>query len=205
MASSGSFSVSVAAERDHAQRDDLDQLILERMAIDLLVRVEEALDDRMDITFVERPVWHRGAQLKALADVAALGDGRETVHVGRYAVRSQLFAGFRLQIRDDLVHKFKFVLAGLVRDDKYGARVFVLKLRQKQAHRRRDAGMQRRDGILGADQLRQRGRVQRAGAAKTHQREMARIDALGDRVSIDGQRHIVVDHPQNSERGVRRR
>jgi hypothetical protein len=124
------------------------------------------------------------------------------VHIGRYAVREQLFTGFRLQIRDNPVHKFKFGFAGVICDDQYGPRIFVLKLRQKQTHSRCDAGVQRRDGVLGADQLRQRGRMQRAGAAKTHQREMAGIDAFGDRICIDGKRHVVVT-TRKFERGVR--
>ena len=116
-----------------------------------------------------------------------------------------MLAGFRLQVGDDLVHQLKFALAGLVCDDEHRTRIFVLQVGHKQTRRRRDAGMQRRDDILGADQLRQRGRMQRAGAAKTHQREIAGIDALGDRVGIDRKRHVVVDDPQDAERGLRRR
>ena len=41
--------------------------------------------------------------------------------------------------------------------------------------------------------------MQRPGAAETHQREIARIDALRDGIAVDRQRHIVVDDTQHAE------
>ena len=99
----------------------------------------------------------------------------------------------------------KSCLAGLLRHDEDGAGVLVLQLGHQQPHRGGDAGMQRRDRVLRADDLGERDRVQRAGAAEAHQREVARIDALGDRIGVDRQRHVVVDDAQDAERRVLRR
>ena len=94
-------------------------------------------------------------------------------------------------------------LAGLVGDDKHGARVFVLQLGQEQAHRRGDAGMQRRDRILRADQLRQRDR-RAAGPAppKPISVKLRGSMPLATELALMASAMLLLMTLQNSERGV---
>ena len=80
-------------------------------------------------------------------------------------------------------------------------RVFILEVGDQQPDRRGDARLDRDDDVLGEDRLGERHRMQRSGAAEPHQREVARIDALGHRIGVDRQRHVVVDDPEDAERG----
>ena len=89
---SGQLSAPIPARGDDAERDHLDLLVLEGVAVVLPVPLVEARQQRRLVGQRERAVRHRAAQLEALPLVAALGDPDDTLVLGRDAVRRERVA-----------------------------------------------------------------------------------------------------------------
>ena len=185
---------------DDAERHHLAGLVAEGVAIDLLVRLVEVLDDHRSAFLAERSVRNVRAQLEALADVAAFGDLAETPLRLRNAIGLQLLVGAAGEAIQHLVDAGEVLVGSLVEHDQRGLRVFVLEVGHQKARRGSDAGLHRHDHVLGVDRLHERDGMERARTAEPHEREVARVNALGDRVGVDRQRHVVVYDLEDAER-----
>ena len=147
----------------------------------------------------ERTIRHINAQFKPLAQIAAFGDAGELLIRRRNAIGIQLRHGLSLKpvIGGADVGQHCRICALQNCQRRLGE--FVARFGDQKPHRRRDTGMQRRNHILGRNQLTQGHPMQGSCPAKGHQAIAARVNAARHRVGGDGQGHGVIDDLQHAQ------
>ena len=175
------------AGRLEAEGDKLHRLVVGEEAVHALMRVGKALRQEIKRLLRDRTIGQRDSQLVVLSGVAHVDGAREAARVSGDFLVDEPSVGLPVQRRKcglDLAEH-----AGFERQQPRGGEVRA-QIGEQQPHGAQDAGIAWHQNALDVELPGQARRVQRAGAAESHQRIVARIVAALHRDHPDGFRHI---------------
>ena len=160
----------------------------------------EALADQVQVALAQsRPVTRNGhVGPVVLSEVAGLDDGLDHRRAGE-AFRGDLLERAGSEALNDLVHLVELQLIGA---HARGLRLVDAHVGDRHAERREDALVNRDEHLFDPDDLRERRRVQRAGAPERDEGELARIQAAVDRDEADRVDHIEIDQVDDRLSGL---
>ena len=188
--------------RDNSDSVEFHQGVVERIAVIRDMLLVKGVDHLGFVVQAESVFRHRYAQFKALAVISDFSDHLEGLirFVDLVAVEKLLAHG--LQFIGGGANFVDRLLIGCeqVGDDR--TRMFVLQIGAQQSHCRRNPRRQRHQNVARRREFRQCRTMERTRAAERHQREIARIIAARHGVRADRQRHVVVDDPDDAQRGL---
>ena len=178
--------------------DDLHRLLGEAVEVLALVGLPRSASASRAIAAASSgPDGTRHEQLVGLADVAAVGPALEHAVLPGTSSASSAARPSASSSREDALERARVGLRGV---DHHRALRLVLEVGVQQAHRRRDARVQRDDHARDRQLACDVGAVQRAAAAERDEAEVARVEALLHAVDADRVDHVLGQDLRDAER-----